>query len=97
MPCTSRHPDPTSAGFSFLLATSVILDAGVLKMPDVTGPLGAGIGGQVLAGPQPGLRNRAFLAVRFLVRYFHTRTLTPFRGVSWTVAGLASLAYPTLR
>jgi len=51
-------------------------------MPDVTGPLGAGIGGQVLAGPQPGLRNRAFLAVRFLVRYFHTRTLTPFRGVS---------------
>ena len=39
-----------AARFSFLLATPVILAAGVLKLPDLTGPLGAGIRGQVLVG-----------------------------------------------
>ena len=39
-----------AARFSFLLATPVILAAGVLKIPDLFGPLGAGIHGQILAG-----------------------------------------------
>ena len=39
-----------AARFSFLLSAPVILAAGVLKIPDLTGPLGAGIGGQVLFG-----------------------------------------------
>jgi undecaprenyl-diphosphatase len=69
------HED--SARFSFLLATPVILAAGVLKLPDLFGPLGSGIGGQVLAGSLASFVS-AYLAVRFLVRYFHTRTLTPF-------------------
>ncbi len=87
------HED--AARFSFLLATPVILAAGVLKIPDLTGPLGAGIGGQVLAGSLcSGIG--AYLSVRFLVRYFQTRTLTPF-AIYCTVAGLASLAYLTLR
>ncbi len=87
------HED--AARFSFLLATPVILAAGVLKIPDLLGPLGAGIGGQVLAGSLcSGVG--AYLSVRFLVRYFQTRTLTPF-AIYCTVAGLASFAYLTLR
>jgi undecaprenyl-diphosphatase len=87
------HED--AARFSFLLATPVILAAGVLKLPDLFGPLGAGIHGQVLAGSlASGVT--AYLAVRFLTRYFETRTLTPFAGYC-LAAGLASLAWLTLR
>jgi undecaprenyl-diphosphatase len=83
------HED--AARFSFLLATPVILAAGFLKIPDLTGPLGAGIHGQVLVGSVvSGIG--AYLAVRFLVRYFETRTLTPF-AIYCTVAGLASALY----
>jgi len=86
------HED--AARFSFLLATPVILAAGVLKLPDLFGPLGAGIHGQVLAGSlASGVT--AYLAVRFLTRYFETRTLTPFAGYC-LAAGLASLAWLTL-
>jgi undecaprenyl-diphosphatase len=87
------HED--SARFAFLLATPVILAAGVLKVPDLMGPLGAGIHGQVLAGSlASGIG--AYLSVRFLVRWFTTRTLTPF-AVYCAVAGAASLAVLTLR
>ncbi|MGC9665244.1 undecaprenyl-diphosphate phosphatase [Planosporangium sp. 12N6] len=86
------HTD--SARFSFLLATPVIFAAGALKLPDLFGPLGAGIHGQVLAGSVvSGVC--AYLAVRFLTRYFETRTLTPF-AVYCLVAGLGSLAWLTL-
>jgi undecaprenyl-diphosphatase len=86
------HED--AARFSFLLATPVILAAGVLKIPDLTGPLSAGIRGQVLAGSLvSGIG--AYLSVRFLVKYFETRTLTPF-AIYCTVAGLASAAWLTL-
>jgi undecaprenyl-diphosphatase len=84
-----NHED--AARFSFLLATPVILAAGVLKLPDLFGPLGAGIRGQVLVGSAAaGLA--AYMAVRFLTRYFHTRTLTPF-AIYCAVAGLCSLAW----
>jgi undecaprenyl-diphosphatase len=87
------HED--AARFSFLLATPVILAAGVLKIPDLFGPLGAGIGGQVLAGSVASFVC-AYLAVRFLTRYFHTRTLTPF-ALYCVLAGTASLLWLTLR
>ena len=87
------HED--AARFSFLLATPVILAAGVLKIPDLFGPLGAGIHGQVLAGSAASFVS-AYLAVRFLTRYFHTRTLTPF-AIYCTLAGAAGLAWLTLR
>jgi undecaprenyl-diphosphatase len=80
-----------AARFSFLLATPVILAAGLLKIPDLFGPLGAGIGGQVLAGAVASFV-AAYLAVRFLTRYFETRTLTPF-AIYCVVAGLGSLAW----
>jgi undecaprenyl-diphosphatase len=84
-----------AARFSFLLATPVILAAGVLKIPDLLGPLGDGIRGQVLVGSLASF-GAAYLAVRFLTHYFETRTLTPF-AVYCTVAGLGSLLWLTLR
>ena len=69
------HED--AARFSFLLATPIILAAGVYKLPDLFGPLGDGIRAQVLAGSiAAGIA--AYLSVRFLMRYFETRTLAPF-------------------
>ena len=69
------HED--AARFAFLLATPVILAAGVLKVPSLLGPAGAHIHGQALLGVIVcGIA--AYLSVRFLVRWFQTRTLTPF-------------------
>jgi len=69
------HED--SARFAFLLATPVILAAGVLKVPSLLGPSGAHIHGQVALGVVVTAVS-AYLSVRFLVRWFQTRTLTPF-------------------
>jgi undecaprenyl-diphosphatase len=75
--------------FSFLLATPVIFAAGVYKIPDLTGPLGSGIRGQVLAGSAAAFV-AAFFSAKFLVRWFKTRTLTPF-AVYCLVVGAASV------
>ena len=80
-----------AARFAFLLATPVILAAGALKIPDLIGPLGNGIRGQILLGSAASGIG-AYLSVRFLLRYLRTRTLTPF-GVYCLIAGLASIAY----
>lgn len=87
------HED--AARFSFLLATPVILAAGALKIPDLAGPLGAGIHGQVLAGSIASFVS-AYLAVRYLTRYFQTRTLTPF-AIYCVLAGAASLLWLVFR
>ncbi len=80
-----------AARFAFLLATPVILAAGLLKVPDLMGPLGHGIHGQILVGSVlSGVG--AYLSVRFLMRYFQTRTLTPF-AVYCFVFGLLSVIY----
>ena len=84
-----------AARFSFLLATPVILAAGVLKIPDLTGPLGAGIRGPVLAGSLASFV-AAYLSVRFLERYFRTRTLYPFAIYS-LVVGAAALIWLSTR
>jgi undecaprenyl-diphosphatase len=77
------------------LAWMIILAAGVLKVPDLTGPLGNGIRGQILAGSVlSGIG--AYLSVRFLVRYFQTRTLTPF-AIYCVVFGLASVIYRSVK
>ena len=80
-----------AARFSFLLATPVILAAGVLKIPDLFGPLGEGIHGQVLAGSAASFL-AALFAVGFLTRYFETRTLTPF-AVYCILAGAGSMIW----
>jgi undecaprenyl-diphosphatase len=72
--------------FAFLLATPIILAAGILKIPDLTGHLGDGIRGQVLAG-SAAAAVASYVSVRFLTRYFETRTLTPF-GIYCIAAGV---------
>ena len=79
-----------AARFSFLLATPVILAAGVLKIPDLFGPLGSGIGGQIAAGSAASFIC-AYLSVRFLDKYFRTRTLIPFAIYSLAVGAIAFL------
>ena len=84
-----------AARFSFLLSTPVILAAGALKIPDLLGSLGNGIRGQILVGSLlSGIG--AYLAVRFLMRYFQTRTLYPF-AIYCLVVGLGSVVYLNVR
>ena len=86
-----------AARFSFLLSAPVIFAAGVLKIPDLTGPLGNGVRGQVLVGSiMSGVG--AYLALRFFVRYISDpkRTLTPF-AVYCLVMGLGSAIYLGIR
>jgi undecaprenyl-diphosphatase len=79
-----------AARFAFLLATPVILAAGVLKAPDLV-TKGHGIYGPIVAGSiLSGVG--AYVSVRFLVRYFQTRTLTPF-AIYCVLFGLGSIVY----
>ncbi len=83
------HED--AARFSFMLATPVILLAGLYKLPDLMGPLGNGVRSQTLAAAAcAGVA--AWASVRFLVRWFQTRTLWPF-GVYCLLAGVACTIY----
>jgi undecaprenyl-diphosphatase len=82
-----NHED--AARFAFLLATPVILAAGVLKLPSLFGTAGEHIHGQVVVGMIVcGIA--AYLSVRWLVRYFETRTLTPF-AIYCLFAGAVSI------
>jgi undecaprenyl-diphosphatase len=69
------HSD--SARFAFLLATPIILAAGIFKLPDLLGHLGDGIRGQALVASATAAVTAVF-TVAFLMRYFKTRTLMPF-------------------
>jgi undecaprenyl-diphosphatase len=69
------HKD--AARFAFLLATPIIGAAAVLKLPALFGPDGDGIRGQALVASLCSALT-AYLSVRFLMRYFETRTLIPF-------------------
>jgi undecaprenyl-diphosphatase len=77
--------------FSFLLATPIIFAAGVLKLPDFTGPLGDGIRSQALVGAIAAFIG-ALISIKFLTRYFRSNNLTPF-GVYCVVFGIASIVH----
>jgi undecaprenyl-diphosphatase len=66
-----------AARFAFLLATPIIGAAAVLKLPDLLGSQGDGVRGPALVGAL-GSALTAYLAVRFLMRFFETNRLTPF-------------------
>jgi undecaprenyl-diphosphatase len=83
-----------AARFAFLLATPVILAAGVLKLPTLFGPIGHGIHGQVLAGSIAAFL-AALISVRFLDKYFQTRTLKPF-AIYCLAMGVCSFVYLAL-
>jgi len=83
------HSD--SARFAFLLATPIILAAGVVKLPDLLGHLGDGVRGQALVAAAVAAVTAVF-TVRFLVGYFKTRTLIPF-AIYCVVFGGAMVLY----
>jgi undecaprenyl-diphosphatase len=83
------HKD--AARFAFLLATPIIGAAAILKLPELAGAQGDGIRGQALvASLAAGVA--AWFSVRFLMKYFETRTLIPF--AVWSVGfGLVCTVY----
>jgi undecaprenyl-diphosphatase len=83
------HKD--AARFAFLLATPLIGAAALLKLPELFGHTGDGVRGQALVASLCSALT-AFLAVKFLMRFFETNTLTPF-AVYCLCAGVACLLY----
>ena len=83
------HKD--AARFAFLLATPIIGAAAVLKLPELFGHQGNGVRGQALVGALCSAVT-AYLAVRFLMRFFETHKLTPF-AVYCALAGAGALVY----
>jgi len=84
------HED--AARFSFLLATPIILAAGIYKLPDLLGHNGDHVRGQAIVGSLvAGVA--AYFAVRFLVRFFETRNLMPFAIYCLVVGGLSILRF----
>jgi undecaprenyl-diphosphatase len=80
-----------AARFAFLLATPVIGAAALLKLPELFGSQGDGVRGQALVAALCAAVT-AWLAVRFLMRFFETNTLTPF-AIYCFAAGLACTVY----
>jgi undecaprenyl-diphosphatase len=83
------HSD--SARFAFLLATPIILAAGLVKLPELLGHAGDGIRGQAVVAMLVAAVTAVF-TVAFLVKYFKTRTLVPF-AVYCVLFGLFMLIY----
>jgi undecaprenyl-diphosphatase len=80
-----------AARYAFLLATPIIGAAAVLKLPDLFGNDGNGVRGQALVAALCSAVT-AYLAVRFLMRFFETNRLTPF-AVYCLLAGIAASIY----
>jgi undecaprenyl-diphosphatase len=78
-----------AARFSFLLATPVILGAGVLKIPDLFAPAALPhLPVYLLGGVASGVA--AFLSVAYLMRYFQIGRLDPF-AIYCAAFGILSL------
>jgi len=81
-----------AARFAFLLATPIIGAAAVLKLPDLMGSKGDGLRGPSLVGALCAALT-AYLAVRFLMRFFETNRLTPFAIYCVVAGALLSLVF----
>jgi undecaprenyl-diphosphatase len=85
-----RHQE--AARFSFLLATPVILAAGIVEVPQLFAsgvPVGEYLAAAVLSGVA------AYASARFLLRYFRSGRLDPY-GFYCIAAGAVSLVLLTL-
>jgi undecaprenyl-diphosphatase len=80
-----------AARFAFLLATPLIGAAALLKLPELLGSEGNGVRGPALAGALAAAVS-AYLSIRFLMRFFQTRTLLPFAIYS-LIVGIATSIY----
>jgi undecaprenyl-diphosphatase len=80
-----------SARFAFMLATPIILAAGLFKLPDLLGHLGDGVRGQAVVGCAAAAITAVF-TVRFLVNFFKTNTLMPF-AIYCLIFGPAMIVY----
>jgi undecaprenyl-diphosphatase len=83
------HKD--AARFAFLLATPLIGAAALLKLPELFGSTGDGVRGQALVASLCSAF-AAYLSVRFLMRFFETKTLMPF-AIYCVIAGAATTIY----
>jgi undecaprenyl-diphosphatase len=86
-----RHQE--AARFSFLLATPVILGAGVIEVPQLLSsgvPVAEYVAAAVLSGVA------AYISGRFLLRYFRSGRLDPY-GWYCVAAGLVSLGLLALK
>ena len=64
----------------------------MLKLPELFGSEGDGVRGQALVGAICSAVT-AYLAVRFLMRFFETNRLTPFAAYSVAAGAAASLYF----
>ncbi|HEY2651175.1 MAG TPA: undecaprenyl-diphosphate phosphatase [Solirubrobacteraceae bacterium] len=77
--------------FAFLLATPIILAAGIYKIGDLTGPLGAGVRGPALIAASVAAFF-AVITVAFLSRYLKRGNLMPF-AIYCLLFGTAMIIY----
>jgi undecaprenyl-diphosphatase len=69
------HED--AARFAFLLATPIISAAAILKLPDLVGTADKSVFFQIIIGAvTAGIA--AYFSIKFLMKYFETKTLIPF-------------------
>lgn len=84
------HED--SARFAFLLATPIIGAAALLKLPELASTTEQGVLLPIIVGAvTAGIA--AFFSVKFLTRYFETKTLTPFAVYCTVVGALLSVLF----
>jgi undecaprenyl-diphosphatase len=80
-----------AARYAFLLATPIILAAGLYKIPDLTGTNGNGVRGPALIAAIAAAIT-AIVTVHYLLRYFRRGNLTPF-GIYCLLFGGAMVIY----
>ena len=81
-------PHEEAARFSFLLATPIIFAAAILKLPVLIHASGQVLGTTLVGALVAAVA--AYLSVRFLTKYFKTKTLMPF-AIYCFIAGLISI------
>lgn len=84
------HED--AARFSFLMATPIILAAGLYKLPLLLGHAGHGVRGQVIVGAAFAFV-AAFLSVKFLTKYFRSNNLYPFAVYCLAIGSLLLIKF----